>query len=386
MRRRGCMQVDRPPSTHDTYRKTSTLSDSPSSGSENTWASSSHLIRRTWSTPSRHSTAPARRRRGTDLSRMRRAGLASEVDGARNLSRVFSGGRRRDGAGRLYPETSAVRRPPDPDAAGRISGCRFPRAKSTSNSLRWACRCIWTPCASNRNSTRSASAAIRKQAAQMLVSAGWNTWLVPFYFRVLHPARFLRNIVYSAHHATTSDWRSNLDGGQRIRVLGRPCLSGRRKPHGRRRMSRMSPSEEAGFGQWADEIWRAAQVGLLSGRGPRCHDPQHPLSRRPTHVDSPESHLQRPGCRLGRRAERAHARSQLLWRHARWLADRLPGVAGMEDKVTVGRSAFSEVPWRGHRGDEPVASSLAGCARSRRVVSGASRTSSLPPRNRSRPC
>ena len=32
--------------------------------------------------------------------------------------------------------------------------------------------------------------------AQLLIKAGWSTWPVPFYFRVLHPAQFLRNIVY----------------------------------------------------------------------------------------------------------------------------------------------------------------------------------------------
>ncbi len=43
-------------------------------------------------------------------------------------------------------------------------------------------------------------------AAQMLISAGWNTWLVPFYFRVLRPAAFLRNIVY-LRTTPSAGWR-----------------------------------------------------------------------------------------------------------------------------------------------------------------------------------
>jgi hypothetical protein len=98
----------------------------------------------------------------------------------------------------------------------------------------------------------------QEQAAQMLISAGWNTWLVPFYFRVLHPARFLRNIVYLR---TTPLRRMvmNLAAASGCGALAIHAYQAIKTRGSRRHAMDAARSEEADFGEWADEIWRAAQ-------------------------------------------------------------------------------------------------------------------------------
>ncbi len=97
----------------------------------------------------------------------------------------------------------------------------------------------------------------QEAAAQMLISAGWNTSLVPFYFRVLHPARFLRNIVY----LRTTPWRRLVldamaaSGVGTVAVHAYQALKTRKQP---RDTSVVEVSEAVEFSHWADEIWQAA--------------------------------------------------------------------------------------------------------------------------------
>jgi hypothetical protein len=98
----------------------------------------------------------------------------------------------------------------------------------------------------------------QEAAAQMLISAGWNTWLVPFYFRVLHPARFLRNIVY----LRTTPWRRLAMDALATSGLGALAVhlyQARKTRHRPRDTSAVACHEESGFGSWADDIWQAAR-------------------------------------------------------------------------------------------------------------------------------
>ncbi|MBI3837579.1 MAG: hypothetical protein HY288_06565 [Planctomycetia bacterium] len=98
----------------------------------------------------------------------------------------------------------------------------------------------------------------QEAAAQMLISAGWNTSLVPFYFRVLHPARFLRNIVYLR---TTPGRRLAMDA-LAMSGLGAVAVhlyQARKTRHRPRDTSAVAYHVESGFGPWADEIWQDAR-------------------------------------------------------------------------------------------------------------------------------
>jgi hypothetical protein len=89
--------------------------------------------------------------------------------------------------------------------------------------------------------------------AKLLRSLGWGLHPVPFWFRVVRPARFLRGIVYLRQRAVR---RIALD------LLATTGLGwiGLRAAQGRRR--RVPPAAEAihtevvsGFGPWADDLW-----------------------------------------------------------------------------------------------------------------------------------
>jgi hypothetical protein len=97
----------------------------------------------------------------------------------------------------------------------------------------------------------------QEAVAQMLLSAGWKTRPVSFYFRVFHPRRFLQNIVYLR---TTPLRRFVLDamavsGLGAVAVHAYQALKARRPP----RIPTLQWSEENSFGSWADEIWQAAK-------------------------------------------------------------------------------------------------------------------------------
>jgi hypothetical protein len=119
----------------------------------------------------------------------------------------------------------------------------------------------------------------QEPAAQMLIKAGWSTWLVPFYFRVLRPANFLRNIVYLR---TTPSRRLVLDamaatGLGHLAVNAYQALKTRGRP---RDASPFETSEEPGFGPWADEIWRASldNYAMIALRDAATLDITYPAS------------------------------------------------------------------------------------------------------------
>jgi hypothetical protein len=94
-------------------------------------------------------------------------------------------------------------------------------------------------------------------AAQMLIKAGWSTWPVPFYFRVLRPAAFLRNIVYlrrSAIRRIMLDLLA-LSGAGRVAVGAYQAWKTRSRP---RDSSPYKAESQAEFGPWADSIWAGA--------------------------------------------------------------------------------------------------------------------------------
>lgn len=93
-------------------------------------------------------------------------------------------------------------------------------------------------------------------AAQMLTRAGWNLWAVPFFFRVLRPARFLRNIVYLRRTAV----RRTVFDALAMSGLGNlavPAYQAVKTPLAVRDRDFESATVSE-FGPWADEIWQAA--------------------------------------------------------------------------------------------------------------------------------
>ncbi len=99
----------------------------------------------------------------------------------------------------------------------------------------------------------------QEAAAKMLISAGWNTALVPFYFRVLRAGPFLRNIEY----LRTSVWRRlamdvmAATGVGALAIGAYETLKTRRQP---RDASKVEFNAEPGFGAWADDVWQAAHA------------------------------------------------------------------------------------------------------------------------------
>lgn len=96
--------------------------------------------------------------------------------------------------------------------------------------------------------------------AKLLISAGWSTCAVPFYFRVLRPARFLRNIVYLR---TSLPRRLALDamaasGLGTLAVHAYQYLRTRKQP---KDTSQFAYSEVPAFAAWADDVWQVAQGG-----------------------------------------------------------------------------------------------------------------------------
>lgn len=92
---------------------------------------------------------------------------------------------------------------------------------------------------------------------KMLVKAGWSLAEVPFYFRVIRPAAFLRNIVY----LRTSPFRRAALNLLAASGLGTPAIHGyqRFKTRAARRLvSDYSYAIENEFGGWSDEVWRQA--------------------------------------------------------------------------------------------------------------------------------
>ena len=88
---------------------------------------------------------------------------------------------------------------------------------------------------------------------KMLKLLGWSDCLVPFYFRAVHPARFLRHL----EMARSNRWRRLLmdigafSGAGWIALRAAQGWAARRRP----RPEAVRVEEVADFGDWADALW-----------------------------------------------------------------------------------------------------------------------------------
>lgn len=116
-----------------------------------------------------------------------------------------------------------------------------------------------------------------KPLPQMLKRLGWAMWAVPFHFKVVHPAKFLRHI---RALRTSPLRRAALDAAAFTGAgwLGMKAL-GLVTPFGRR--LRPAPADLAGaFAPWADEVWERshAAYALLAQRDAATLDQLYPPS------------------------------------------------------------------------------------------------------------
>ena len=105
-------------------------------------------------------------------------------------------------------------------------------------------------------------------SVRVMKAVGWSTVPIPFYFRVLRPYRFLRNIEY-------------LRSGKPIRValdlaafsgLGWAALNVTCRMRRSGLPSTPAYEQITGFGNWADDVWEAGRDrrGLAAVRDRRC--------------------------------------------------------------------------------------------------------------------
>ena len=114
----------------------------------------------------------------------------------------------------------------------------------------------------------------------MLASARWRIDPVDFFFRVVHPARFLRNI----EHLRTTPWRRRaldfLASSRLASVPIRAChsLRDRHRRESRSLNVRIVPS----FGGWADIVWKQSQPvhAILAVRDAAALNVLYPASDR----------------------------------------------------------------------------------------------------------
>jgi hypothetical protein len=101
---------------------------------------------------------------------------------------------------------------------------------------------------------------------RMLSAARWSMLAVPFYFRVVHPGAFLKNLTYLRQQVVMA---RAIDAA-RLTGLGWLAISAYQAAH--RDRSRRDPSVAAepvsDFSDWADEVWRRSrdEYGLTAVR------------------------------------------------------------------------------------------------------------------------
>jgi hypothetical protein len=94
---------------------------------------------------------------------------------------------------------------------------------------------------------------------RMLMALKWDHCTVPFYFRVNHPSRFLRNmqaIRQSGPRRAIADLAAFTGAGW-LGLKTAQAVLGFRAPHGRAEATVVQD-----FGDWADEIWRKCSPGF----------------------------------------------------------------------------------------------------------------------------
>jgi hypothetical protein len=97
----------------------------------------------------------------------------------------------------------------------------------------------------------------RERAAQLLVAAGWRMLTVPFYFRVIHPAVFLRNIAHLRRSALCARLFDVL-AVTGLGWLGSQALQAIHPP--RPRETAVTGETVARFGAEADELWESCKT------------------------------------------------------------------------------------------------------------------------------
>jgi hypothetical protein len=90
---------------------------------------------------------------------------------------------------------------------------------------------------------------------QMLKALGWNLCAVPFFFRVYHPARFLRQIA-GLRQTAGKRLLADLAAMSGIGSIGIRILQGRQALDGSAQTEVITE-----FGSWADELWQQARGG-----------------------------------------------------------------------------------------------------------------------------
>jgi hypothetical protein len=101
---------------------------------------------------------------------------------------------------------------------------------------------------------------------RLLQAAGWKSFTIPFFFHVVHPAAFLRNITH-LRRGSASRWALDILAATGLGWLGVRSVqfcSGRRLPHN----SAVAVETTDEFADWADELWRqcANQYGMAAVR------------------------------------------------------------------------------------------------------------------------
>jgi hypothetical protein len=92
--------------------------------------------------------------------------------------------------------------------------------------------------------------------ARLLAAAGWKICSVPFFFRVVHPVRFFRNLTY----LRTSISRKLLLNLAAVSGAGALAVRSAQWLRGRRGGSLLDAELVDDFGPWADEIWHACRA------------------------------------------------------------------------------------------------------------------------------
>jgi hypothetical protein len=96
---------------------------------------------------------------------------------------------------------------------------------------------------------------------KMLQAMGWSTRAVPFYFRVVHPARFLRHITY----LRTSSLRKGLLDALALSGLGWAAIKLAQAARRRNRIKgvRLDVQVVSEFSDWCDHLWDVCKTEYL---------------------------------------------------------------------------------------------------------------------------
>ena len=232
----------------------------------------------------RQFTAAEGGRSGQSVPALAGAGLAAPQRRLTFVPRVFRGCRRQwRGPGRLHPQTPGVL---VRDRVVPLADFQLPISEVSSTGVTPG----RGPTAPRRQHRQSllfglGMGGYDQAVARLLVAAGWRIWPVPFLFRIVHPRRFLHNIVFLRR----SRFRAvALDAGLYGRGLGRRS----------RRPAVLPPQALArplGRGRAGGGVWRLGRfpVGGLPDRlrhvrGARRRGPANPLPRLQREVHPPE--------------------------------------------------------------------------------------------------